>query len=238
MQLSTFQDGVAAALMPQGAHPADTAPWLSALRSQPGFAVYRNTVHKACIDALQANYPTVCALVGEEWFRAAAGLFVQARPPTDGRLMAYGEGFAHFLQGFEAAAGLPYLPAVARLDRCWTESHLAADAPCWTPPGWPGSPPKPCPACAWPHIPPRAGPGARSTRPAPCGSASARAHPWMPNCRGRATAPCSPAPRGPCSGCRWHARASPSWTPALRHCPWSRLQPMPSRQNPAPTWAR
>lgn len=129
MQLSTFQDGLAAALMPQGPHPADTAPWLSALRSQPGFAVYRNTVHKACIDALQANYPTVCALVGEEWFRAAAGLFVHARPPTDGRLMAYGEGFAHFLQGFEAAAGLPYLPAVARLDRCWTESHLAADSP-------------------------------------------------------------------------------------------------------------
>lgn len=129
MQLSTFQDGLAAALTPQGAQPADTAPWLSALRSQPGFAVYRNTVHKACIDALQANYPTVCALVGEEWFRAAAALFMQSQPPVDGRLMAYGEGFANFLQGFEAAAGLPYLPAVARLDRCWTESHLAADSP-------------------------------------------------------------------------------------------------------------
>lgn len=129
MQLSTFQDGLAAALLPQASMPeAHAAPWLAALQSQPGFAVYRNTVHKTCSDALQANYPTVCALVGEEWFRAAAALFVQAQPPTDGRLMAYGEGLAEFLCSFAPAAGLPYLPAVARLDRCWTESHLAADA--------------------------------------------------------------------------------------------------------------
>ncbi len=129
MQLNTFQDGIAAALMPQAAMQAHAAPWVAALQAQPGFAVYRNTVRKACIDALQANYPSVCAMVGEDWFRAAAGLFVQARPPQDGRLMAYGEGFAAFLQTFGPAAGLPYLPAVARLDRCWTESHLAADAP-------------------------------------------------------------------------------------------------------------
>ncbi len=129
MQLSTFQDGMAAALMSQAAARTTAAPWLAALQSQPGFAVYRNTVLKACLDALQANYPSVCALVGEDWFRAAAGLFVQACPPIDGRLMAYGEGFPAFLQAFEPAAGLPYLPAVARLDRCWTESHLAADAP-------------------------------------------------------------------------------------------------------------
>ena len=59
MQLSTFQDGFSAALL---GPPAD-APWLSALESQPGFAVYRNTVLKGCIDALQANYPTVCQLL-------------------------------------------------------------------------------------------------------------------------------------------------------------------------------
>ena len=66
MQLSTFQDSFSAALLGQAAD----APWLSALESQPGFAVYRNTVLKGCIDALQANYPTVCQLVGDDWFRA------------------------------------------------------------------------------------------------------------------------------------------------------------------------
>ena len=68
MQLSAFQDGFSAALLGHAEH----APWLSALESQPGFAVYRNTVLKGCIDALQASYPTVCQLVGEDWFRAAA----------------------------------------------------------------------------------------------------------------------------------------------------------------------
>jgi len=124
MQLSTFQDGFSAALLGHAAQ----APWLPALESQPGFAVYRNTVLKGCIDALQANYRTVCQLVGEDWFRAAAGVYARLHPPCDGLLMDYGAGFSDFLSGFAPATELPYLPAVARLDRCWTECHLAADA--------------------------------------------------------------------------------------------------------------
>ena len=100
----------------------------ASLASQPGFAVYRNTVMKGCIDALEANYPAVVRLVGGEWFRSAAALYVRAEPPRDARLQRYGEGFAAFLRGFEPAAELPYLPFVAQLDRCWTESHVAADA--------------------------------------------------------------------------------------------------------------
>ena len=128
MRLSDFQNGFAAALWrtPPSSAPADAA--LSNVVQHPAFAVYRNTVTKGCIDALQANYPTVCALVGEAWFRAAAHLHAQAHPPQDARLTHYGDGFAAFLQHFEPAAELPYLPDVARLDRCWTESHLAADA--------------------------------------------------------------------------------------------------------------
>lgn len=125
MQLSAFQDGFSAALL---GHSPPT-PWLQTLQAQPGYAVYRNTVIKACIDALQASYPTVCQLVGEDWFRAAAAVHARTHPPHDGRLMDYGVGFADFLAGFAPAAALPYLPAVARLDRCWTECHLAADAP-------------------------------------------------------------------------------------------------------------
>jgi hypothetical protein len=129
MQLSDFQDGLAGALMPQSPAGAQPAEWLAALQAQPGFAVYRNTVHKGCIDALLANYPTVCGMVGEDWLRAAAAVFVLEQPPRDARLMGYGKGFAAFLQGFAPAEDLPYLSGVAHLDRCWTESHLAADAP-------------------------------------------------------------------------------------------------------------
>lgn len=138
MQLSQFQDGLAQALQPapnaahpgpHPEHPAHLVAAMAALVAQPGFAVYRNTVLKGCIDALQANYPTVNSLVGHDWFRAAAQVFVQAHPPTDGLLMAYGLGFADFLAHFGPAATLPYLSAVAQLDRAWTECHLAADAP-------------------------------------------------------------------------------------------------------------
>ena len=95
------------------------------ITSQPGFAVYRNTVIKGCIDALQANYPAVARLVGDEWFRAAAAIHVREALPTDPTLLRYGADFADFLARFEPAAELPYLPGVARLDRYWTEAHAA-----------------------------------------------------------------------------------------------------------------
>ncbi len=132
MQLSAFQDAFAAALqdVPAAAHTAPSQPaWIQALMQQPGFAVYRNNGRKASLDALRANYPTVAQLVGDDWFLGAAHAFVAAHPPTDGRLMDYGQGFAAFLAGFAPAAELPYLVGVASLDRAWTQAHLAADAP-------------------------------------------------------------------------------------------------------------
>lgn len=126
--LAHFQDGfVRALLAPDPGALHGLAPEMAALMHQPGFAVYRNTVMKGCIDALLANYPSVARLVGDEWFRAAAALYVRAHPPAQAALLYYGEGFAEFLAGFEPAAALTYLPGVARLDRCWTESHAAPD---------------------------------------------------------------------------------------------------------------
>lgn len=123
--LARFQDAFAHALLtPDCEAPAEIA----ALAVQPGFAVYRNTVVKGCIDALQANYPAATRLVGEEWFRAAAAIYVRAEPPAEPMLMRYGARFADFLAGFEPAAELPYLPDVARLDRYWTEAHCAPTA--------------------------------------------------------------------------------------------------------------
>lgn len=122
--LSAFQDDFFQALLT----PHDEAPeHLRGLLAQPGFAVYRNTVRKGCIDALQANYPTVCRLVGGEWFRAAAALYLRTQPPGDARMLLYGADFSNFLHNFAPAAELPYLAGVAALDRCWTEAHVAAD---------------------------------------------------------------------------------------------------------------
>lgn len=119
--LSRFQDAFAQALL----MPGHASVAIAALTAQPGFAVYRNTVMKGCIDALQANYPAVVRLVGEEWFRAAAAVYARGTLPSEPMLLQYGADFADFLAHFEPAAGLPYLPDVARLDRCWTEAHCA-----------------------------------------------------------------------------------------------------------------
>lgn len=96
--------------------------------SAAGLAVYRNTTVKARIDALQANYPTIAELTGEEWFRAAAAVFADDAPGRDPLMAAYGEGFPAWLERFAPARSLPFLAPVARLDRAWTEAHLAPDA--------------------------------------------------------------------------------------------------------------
>lgn len=120
--LAAFQDGFARILTTGVADPQ-----FAALVSQPGFSVYRNTVIKACVDALLANFPAVVQLVGEPWFREAASVYVREQPPLDARLLFYGEHFPDFLAHFPPAFDLPYLPGVARLDRFWIECHAALD---------------------------------------------------------------------------------------------------------------
>jgi len=126
-RLAAFQDAFAQALLTPEADGGRGSP-VAALLAQPGFAIYRNTVLKGCIDALAANYPAVARLVGEEWFRAAAAVFAREQLPAQPVLLDYGEGFADFLRQFGPAAELTYLADVARLDRFWSEAHVAADA--------------------------------------------------------------------------------------------------------------
>lgn len=125
MLLAGYQHAFAHALLAED--PLAAPPELARLVAQPGFAVYRNTVLKGCIDALQANFPAVARLVGDEWFRAAAAVYARRELPAAPTLLSYGKAFADFLAQFEPAAELPYLADVARVDRLWSEAHAAAD---------------------------------------------------------------------------------------------------------------
>jgi len=93
------------------------------------FGVYRNNVITGLIEALQDSFPAVCRLVGEEYFRAMARLYVTARPPLSPVLLQYGADFPTFVAGFEPTATLPYLAEVARIERAWLEAYHAAEAP-------------------------------------------------------------------------------------------------------------
>lgn len=117
--LGVFQDAFVEALYQR------PAPALQSVTTQAAFEVYRNTVLKGCIDALCDNFPTVECLVGAQWMRAASAIHARETPPGDARLVLYGKDFADFLATFEPVRQLPYLSAVARLDRLWTEAFVA-----------------------------------------------------------------------------------------------------------------
>ena len=69
-------------------------------RAERRFAVHRNTVAASLIEALQARFPVVQRLVGEDFFRAMARAFVALEPPSSPLLFLYGESFAAFIARF------------------------------------------------------------------------------------------------------------------------------------------
>jgi hypothetical protein len=123
--LARFQDAFLSAVLTRRHGALEAAVERAA--AQPGFAVYRNTIVKGCVDALQANFPAVRRLVGDEWFHAAATLYARFSLPRTASLLEYGADFPQFLATFPPAAELPYLAAVAQLDRFWTEAHISRD---------------------------------------------------------------------------------------------------------------
>ncbi len=90
-------------------------------------AVYRNTVATALARALRLNFPTVARLVGDEFFDGMAQVFARQELPAAADLDAYGAGLPAFVQAFEACAGIPYLPDIARLDWAVAKALHAPD---------------------------------------------------------------------------------------------------------------
>lgn len=91
------------------------------------FAVYRNNVVAGLIDTLQAAFPAVVRIVGVDFFRAMARVYVAQEPPKSPIMLSYGGGFPDFIGSFELAASVPYLADVARIERAWTEAYHAAE---------------------------------------------------------------------------------------------------------------
>lgn len=101
-----------------GADLADLAAAVvgDSISAEARLRVYRHHVVYSLGTALAATFPTVQALVGEEFFRSMAQRFVSQKLPTQPVLAEYGADFPAFVAGHEPAASLPYLTDIARLD--------------------------------------------------------------------------------------------------------------------------
>ena len=91
------------------------------------FNVYRNNVVVGLSDALEAAFPVIHKLVGDEFFRAMAGVYIRQNPPSTPMIMLYGSRFPKFLRKFKPVAHLGYLPDMARLELALRTSYHAAD---------------------------------------------------------------------------------------------------------------
>ena len=127
-RLADIQSDFAQSVLDAGRGVPDAVTSHTGRRPKRRFDVYRNNVYVSLIDVLGGRFPVVHRLVGEEFFRAVARCYVEAEPPRSPILMEYGEGFSSFLETFEPARALPYLPDVARLEWAWNAAYHAADA--------------------------------------------------------------------------------------------------------------
>lgn len=127
--LPELQQAFAAALLERG--DRRVLAWIhgGGMSAEARLDVYRNNTWHNYREALRDVYPVVERLVGEDFFRYAANGYIARHRSRHGNLHAYGGRFAGFLRRLPQAAGLPYLPWVARLEWLIHESFHAADPP-------------------------------------------------------------------------------------------------------------
>lgn len=92
------------------------------------FAVYRNNVIVSLVDALRARFPATEKIVGTEFFVGMSRAFIEMHPPESPLMMAFGDRLPRFIEGFSAAASVPYLADVAWIERARTKAYHAPNA--------------------------------------------------------------------------------------------------------------
>lgn len=127
MSLTTQSEFAAALVDPDRAIPRGLTAWNGPQLSQR-FSVYRNNVAVGLIGALASRFPAAERIVGEEFFAAMAHEFVRLNPPRSPLLLAYADDFPDFVETFEPAREIPYLPDVMRLEALRGRAYHAADA--------------------------------------------------------------------------------------------------------------
>ncbi len=92
------------------------------------FDVYRNNVAVSLSDALESAFPIMRKLLGDEFFRAMAGVYLRTHPPKTPLMMFYGEAMPQFIGRFQPTKKFRYLPDIARMELAMRHAYHAEDA--------------------------------------------------------------------------------------------------------------
>lgn len=109
--------------------PQHPVPLLIKGQVERRYSVYRNNVTVSLMRALEANFPVVRRLLGEQYFAGFAREFAHGHPPQSPMMFQYGADFPAALENSKDLSSYPYLGDVARLEILWRQSYHAADAP-------------------------------------------------------------------------------------------------------------
>jgi hypothetical protein len=91
-------------------------------------AIYRNNVVSSLRRVLEGTFPAARRLLGPERFAEIALAFIRSAPPDRPQLLAYGAGFAAFVERWGEATDVAYVADVARLEWAREEAYYAPDA--------------------------------------------------------------------------------------------------------------
>lgn len=98
------------------------------IASTARFDIYQNNTVLGLTDILANAFPVLKKIVGDEFFKTIARHYIKSHAQPSGNRHSFGGQLAEFLQVFQPAAVLPYLPDIAALEWAYFQAALADDA--------------------------------------------------------------------------------------------------------------
>lgn len=91
-------------------------------------AIYRNNFFASLIETLKETFPTLCQLLGEDFFAATIKDFIEEHPPSQADIAEYGADLRAFLLDYAPLDAYAYVPDIARLDYCRHRAYYAENS--------------------------------------------------------------------------------------------------------------
>jgi hypothetical protein len=108
----------------------DLAPAINSDWFEPAerLAIYRNNFLISLGDALVANFPVTTQMLGADFMRQVARLYIGASPPRSPRIVEFGGGLPRFLESRAELRDYPYVAEMAAFEwlriRAWDPSRF------------------------------------------------------------------------------------------------------------------